>query len=81
MIAKLNAAVLAALADPTVQRDSEEAGQSIWPRALQTPEALAAHQKAEIEKWWPVIRAANIKAEINEPQYKVRFGPFVDRRS
>ena len=63
VIAKLNAAVLAALADPTVQQRFKEAGQSIWPRTLQTPEALAAHQKAEIEKWWPIIRAANIKAE------------------
>ena len=63
VIAKLNAAVVAALADPTVQQRFKEAGQSIWPRALQTPEALAAHQKGEIEKWWPIIRAANIKAE------------------
>ena len=63
VIAKLNSAVVAALADPTVQQRFREAGQSIWPRAQQTPEALAAHQKAEIEKWWPVIRAAGIKAE------------------
>jgi hypothetical protein len=38
-------------------------GQEIFPRAQQTPEALAALQKAEIEKWWPIIKAANIKAE------------------
>jgi len=38
-------------------------GQGLWPREQQTPEALAAQQKAEIEKWWPIIKAANIKAE------------------
>jgi hypothetical protein len=38
-------------------------GQEIPPLGQQTPEALGAYQKAEIEKWWPIIRAANIKAE------------------
>ena len=38
-------------------------GQEIWPRDQQTPEALAAHHKAETEKWWPIIRASNLKAE------------------
>jgi tripartite-type tricarboxylate transporter receptor subunit TctC len=38
-------------------------GQEIWPREKQTSEALAAQQKAEIEKWWPIIKAAGIKAE------------------
>jgi hypothetical protein len=38
-------------------------GQEIWPRAEQTPEALAALQKSEIERWWPIIKAANIRAE------------------
>ncbi len=37
--------------------------QEIPPREQQTPEALAAHQKAEIEKWWPIIKAAGIKAQ------------------
>jgi tripartite-type tricarboxylate transporter receptor subunit TctC len=60
VIAKLNAAVVTALADPTVQQRFIDAGQSIWPRALQTPEALAAHQRAEVERWWPIIRAAGI---------------------
>jgi tripartite-type tricarboxylate transporter receptor subunit TctC len=63
VIAKLNAAVVAALADPTVQQRFRDAGQSIWPRALQTPQALAAHQRAEIERWWPIIRAAGIKPQ------------------
>jgi len=38
-------------------------GLAVPPRSLQTPEALATFQKAEIEKWWPIIKAANIKAE------------------
>jgi hypothetical protein len=40
-----------------------EFGQDIFPREQQTPEALAAFHKAEIEKWWPIIRAAGIKGE------------------
>jgi tripartite-type tricarboxylate transporter receptor subunit TctC len=63
VIAKLNAAVTDALADPAVQKRLTDIGQEIPPRAQQTPEALAAHHKAEIEKWWPIIRAAGIKAE------------------
>jgi hypothetical protein len=38
-------------------------GQEIFPRDQQTPEALRALQKAKIEKWWPIIKAANIKTE------------------
>jgi len=38
-------------------------GQDIPPREQRTPEALRAFQKAEIEKWWPIIKAANVKAE------------------
>ena len=38
-------------------------GQEIFPREQQTPEALAAYHKAEIERWWPIIKAANIKPE------------------
>ena len=63
VVAKLNAAVVAALADPMVQQRFKDTGQSTWPRAQQTPEALAAHQKAEIERWWPIIKAAGIKGE------------------
>jgi hypothetical protein len=51
------------LADPAVRQRLTEVGQEIWPRDKQTPEALAAQQRAEIEKWWPIIKAANIKAE------------------
>ncbi len=63
VIARLNAAVVAALADPMVQQRFRDIGQEIWPREMQTPAALAAYQKAEIERWWPVIKAAGIKAE------------------
>ena len=63
VIAKLNAAVEDALADPTVRQRFAELGLEIPPREQQTPEALAAHHKAEIEKWWPIIKAANIKVE------------------
>jgi tripartite-type tricarboxylate transporter receptor subunit TctC len=52
-----------ALADPTVRSRFTDLGLEIYPRDQQTPEALAAYQKAEIEKWWPIIRAAGIKAE------------------
>ena len=63
VIAKLNAAVVGALADPTVRARLAGLGQEIFPREQQMPEALGAHHKAEIEKWWPIIKAANIKAE------------------
>jgi hypothetical protein len=38
-------------------------GLEVAPQALQTPEGLGAYQKAEIQKWWPIVKAANIKAE------------------
>jgi tripartite-type tricarboxylate transporter receptor subunit TctC len=63
VIAKLNGAVVEALADTRVRQRLAEIGQEIFPREQQTPEALAALQKAEIEKWWPIIKASNVKAE------------------
>lgn len=63
IVAKVNAAVVMALADPTVRRRLADLGQEIFPRDQQTPEALAAFQGSEIEKWWPIVKAANIKAE------------------
>jgi tripartite-type tricarboxylate transporter receptor subunit TctC len=62
VVAKLNAAVVDSLADPTVRERFAEQGQEIPARDRQTPEALAAFHRAEIEKWWPIIAAANIKA-------------------
>jgi tripartite-type tricarboxylate transporter receptor subunit TctC len=63
IIAKLNAAVVQALADPKVKERLAGVGQDIWPRAQQTPEALAAYHKAETEKWWPIVKATGLKAE------------------
>src|SRR5215468_4303428 len=64
IIDKLNAAAVDAVAAPAVRkRLTEELGQDIPPRAQLTPEALHAYQKAEIEKWWPMIKAANIRPE------------------
>jgi tripartite-type tricarboxylate transporter receptor subunit TctC len=55
--------VVETLADPTVRQRFIELGQEPWPRDKQSPEALAAQQKVEIEKWWPIIKAAGIRAE------------------
>jgi tripartite-type tricarboxylate transporter receptor subunit TctC len=63
IVTKLNAAIVTALADASVQKRLAAIGQNIFPRDQQTPHALAAFQQAEIEKWWPIIRAANLKAE------------------
>jgi tripartite-type tricarboxylate transporter receptor subunit TctC len=61
--ARLNAAIVAALADPTVRQRLSDLGQEIPQREQQTPEALGAFHKAEIEKWWPMVKAAGIKPE------------------
>ncbi len=63
VIAKLNAAVRTSLADPVVQERFKKVGQEIWPVEDQTPEALAAKQKAELAKWTPVIAESGIKPE------------------
>ena len=63
IVGKLNAAVVDTLADAGVRQRLAELGQDIPTREQQTPQALFAHHKAEIEKWWPVIKAANIKGE------------------
>jgi tripartite-type tricarboxylate transporter receptor subunit TctC len=62
VIAKLNAAVREALADPAVRKQLLDLGQEIPPVDQQTPEALRAHHKAETDKWWPIIKAAGIKS-------------------
>jgi tripartite-type tricarboxylate transporter receptor subunit TctC len=61
IIGKLNAAVVEALGDPEVRRKIAEVGPQIVPREQQTPEALGTLQKIEADKWWPIIRAENIK--------------------
>ena len=62
-VAKLNAAAADAMADPALHQKIIDMGLDIPPRDQQTPEALAAFQKAEVEKWWPIIKAVNFKAE------------------
>ena len=63
IIARLNAATVEALADPAIQKRFVELGLDVAPREQQTPEGLAAFQKAEIDKWWPIIKAAGIGAQ------------------
>jgi tripartite-type tricarboxylate transporter receptor subunit TctC len=63
IVARLTAAVVDALADPAVRRQLQDLGQDLPPPDQQTPEALYAYHKAEIEKWWPIIKAAGIKGE------------------
>ena len=62
IIAKLNAALVETLADPVVQKRFDELGVQITARDQQTPDALRSFQKAEAERWWPIIKAANISA-------------------
>jgi len=63
IVAKLNAAAVAALADARLRKRLDELGQEIPPREQQTPQALGAFHAAEIAKWWPIIKAAGIKPE------------------
>jgi tripartite-type tricarboxylate transporter receptor subunit TctC len=63
IIAKLNLAAMDAMADPVVRKRLDDMGLDIPALDQQTPEALGAFHKAEVEKWWPIIKAANIKAE------------------
>ena len=63
VIGKVNAAIVESLADPALRARIEQIGREVVAREEQTPEALGALQKAEIAKWWPIIKAAGIKAE------------------
>ena len=63
VVARLNAAMVQALADPVTRTRFAELGLDVASREQQTPEGLATFHKAEIEKWWPIIKAAGIKAE------------------
>ena len=63
VVAKLNATTTQLLFDPPVRQRFEELGIQVSPLDQQSPEALRAHQKAESERWWPIIKAANIKVE------------------
>jgi tripartite-type tricarboxylate transporter receptor subunit TctC len=63
VVAKLNAAAVEALNDPAVRKQLENLGLQMPPKDKLTPEALGAWQKAEIAKWWPMIKAANVKVD------------------
>jgi tripartite-type tricarboxylate transporter receptor subunit TctC len=63
IIGTLSAAAMEALADAGVRERLGQLGQDIPPPDQQTPQALGAFQRAEIEKWWPIIKAAGIKGE------------------
>jgi tripartite-type tricarboxylate transporter receptor subunit TctC len=63
VIARLNDAVVSTIAEPSIRQKIAERSMEIPPRAQQTPEALGAFHRAEIEKWWPIIKAAGIKGE------------------
>jgi tripartite-type tricarboxylate transporter receptor subunit TctC len=63
IVGRLNAAAVSSLADPAARQKLGDLGFEIPPRDQQTPEALAAFQRSEIEKWWPIIKAADIKGD------------------
>ena len=63
VVRKLSSAIMASLADPDTRKRIADLGQEIPAAEQQTPQALAAHHKAEIEKWWPLVKAAGIKPE------------------
>jgi tripartite-type tricarboxylate transporter receptor subunit TctC len=62
-LARLNGAMTEALADPAVRKRFAGLGIDVASKEQQTPQGLAAFQEAEIRKWWPIIKAANIKGE------------------
>jgi tripartite-type tricarboxylate transporter receptor subunit TctC len=62
-VARLHGAIAASLADASVRQRLADLGLEIVPPGQQTPQALGAHQKAEIEKWWPIIKAAGIRID------------------
>lgn len=63
IVAKLNGTMMQVLAEPAVRAKFAELGLDVAPPEQQTPEGFAAFHKAEIEKWWPIIKAAGIKPE------------------
>jgi tripartite-type tricarboxylate transporter receptor subunit TctC len=63
IVARLSGVIMDALADPAVRQRLADLGQDVPAREQQTPEALAALEKAEADRWWPIIKAANIRIE------------------
>jgi tripartite-type tricarboxylate transporter receptor subunit TctC len=67
VVDRLNAAIVETMADPAVRSRLMDLGQEIFPREQQTPAALGAINKADIEKWWPIIKAAGVRSEASTP--------------
>ena len=67
VVERLNAAIVETMADPGVRSRLMDLGQEIFPREQQTPAALGAINKADIEKWWPIIKAAGVRSEASKP--------------
>ena len=63
VIARINSVVIDTFSDPAVRQRLTDQGLEIPPRELQTPEGFGAFHRAEIERWWPIIKAANIKPD------------------
>ena len=63
VVARINAAVVGAMADPATQKRIAELGMDLPAPELRTPAAFAAFHKAEVEKWYPIVKAAGVKAE------------------
>jgi tripartite-type tricarboxylate transporter receptor subunit TctC len=63
IIEKLNATLVDAFADAALRTRLSDLGQKVFPAEQMKPEALALHQKREIERWWPIIKAAEIKPQ------------------
>jgi tripartite-type tricarboxylate transporter receptor subunit TctC len=67
-VEKLNAAIVETPADPAVRSRLMDLGQEIFPRDQQTPAVLGALNKADIEKWWPIVRASAVTVDTGKPQ-------------
>ena len=67
VVERLNAAIVETMADPAVRSRLMDLGQEIFPREQQTPAALGAINKADIERWWPIIKAAGVRSEPSKP--------------
>ena len=67
VVERLNAAIVETMADPAVRSRLMDLGQEIFPRDQQTPAALGAINKADIERWWPIIKAAGVRSEASKP--------------
>jgi tripartite-type tricarboxylate transporter receptor subunit TctC len=67
VVDRLNAAIIETLVDPAIRSRLADLGQEIFPREQQTPAALGARNKTDIDKWWPIIKAAGVRAEASKP--------------